>query len=63
MQENKHREMCDYCSKWFLARNMVSLHEQGTTFILYYCMSCYDEVKSNIASLPWSHLYTFKLQN
>jgi hypothetical protein len=57
--KNEQREMCIYCNKWFPVKNMVELHEKGKTIIMYYCMDCYPEVKSNLNSLPWKDNFTF----
>jgi RNase P subunit RPR2 len=57
--ENNKREMCIYCSKWLPLTEMIELHEKGKQHILYYCESCYPEVKSNLNSLPWKDEFTF----
>lgn len=57
--EKDQRTMCIYCGKWFPAKDMVFMREKGKTRILYYCMPCYPEVKSNINTLPWKENYTF----
>jgi RNase P subunit RPR2 len=57
--QKEQREMCSYCNKWFAKKNMISSHEKGKQIVLYYCESCYPEVRSNINSLPWKDNFTF----
>jgi RNase P subunit RPR2 len=57
--EKQQRQICTYCSKWFPVTDMIELHEKGKPYILYYCESCYQEVRSNINNLPWRDDFTF----
>jgi hypothetical protein len=57
--ENNKSEFCSYCSKWFPITEMWELHEKGNIQVLYYCMACYPEVRSNINALPWRDDFTF----
>lgn len=57
--EKEQRELCIYCGKWFPVKEMVELHEKGKKQVLYYCMACYPEVRSNLNSLPWKDNYAF----
>lgn len=51
------KQICAFCGRWYDIEAMISLHEDGKTFVLYYCEGCFPAVKSNVASLPYSHLF------
>lgn len=54
------RKICSFCGKWFDKNLMTPLYEKGKDFTSWYCERCIPEVKMNINSLPWKHLYTFE---
>lgn len=51
------RKMCIYCGKWYDLSTMTPMYEEGKEGYNAYCENCVDEVKSNVRSLPWYHLY------
>lgn len=50
---------CTYCGKTFETSTLTPLYEKGKTLNTRYCDRCVPEVKVNIRSLHWSHLYTW----
>jgi hypothetical protein len=53
------RKMCTYCGRWYDRDTMTPLYEQGKTYVSWYCEGCYPAVKSNVAKLSYSHLFTW----
>jgi hypothetical protein len=53
------RKMCVYCGKWYSKALMIPLYEQGKDHVAWYCEKCQPAVKSNVAKLPYSHLFTW----
>lgn len=51
--------MCIYCAKWSAVENLTPLYEEKQIHVLYYCEKCLPQVKKNIESLPWNHLYSW----
>jgi hypothetical protein len=53
------RKMCAFCGGWYDMETMTPLYEDGKTFVLFYCEGCFPAVKSNIAKLHYSRLFTW----
>lgn len=52
-------QSCDYCCKSFNTKELVPMYEKNKPHVNLICVRCLPEVKDNIRSLPWRHLYTF----
>lgn len=52
-------KLCLFCGRWYDMKTMTPMYEQGKTYIDWYCERCLPAVKSNVAKLPYSHLFTW----